>query len=406
MIQDRMTRAGRWGPRLAPVLVAGNLLLLVMTVGIAAVVGMHGGTGNWVMVPVWFAVGSVLVLRRPDNAIGWVLSLGVLCWLLSAPLSGYAQYGYWEADGALPGLRLAFWLATWTWVPGYTLVLPLMLLWFPNGRPPSPRWRPVAWALLLGTGLLMIQYTMISWIDSDEFPALPAGVENPIHSPAIAPLLEVLVIGGAILVIPALLASMASLVVRFRRSRGVERQQLKWVTYAAAVGVGLFMSGNFTTRLPFISWELVSTIAATIFPVAIALAVLRYRLYDIDRVISRTVTYATLTIVLVGVYVGGVVGVGRALQGLTGGAGGDLIVAATTLVVAALFQPARRRIQRLVDRRFNRSRYDAQRTIETFGQRLRDEVDLESLAGDLRSVVEETVRPRSIGLWLPEEAVR
>lgn len=398
MIPPRETRVRRWAPGLALVLVVANLLALVLTVGLGALTGSGGWSEQWAIVPVWFAVGSLLVLRRPDNAIGWVLSLGVLCWLSSSTLGRYALYGFWRADVDLPALHLAYWLSTLTWLPGYTLVLPLVALWFPNGRPPSPRWRPVAWAAVLGTGLLMVQYTMISWVDNGEFPALPTGVENPLHTPASEPLLEVLVIAGGALVIPALLASMASLVARFRGSGRVERQQLKWVTYAFVVGVGVFLSGDLLTRLPFVSWAAISTIAADLFPIAIAVAVLRYRLYDIDRLLSRTVTYTALTAVLAGVYVTGVFGVGRALQGVTDGAGGDLLVAATTLAIAAMFQPARRRIQRVVDRRFNRARYDAAVAVAAFGQRLRDEVDLEALSLELSGAATRTLAPSHVSV--------
>jgi hypothetical protein len=387
--------------RLARAVVACNLALLAFAVGVGAVIGWDGGSEHWVIAPVWLVVGSMLVLRRPDNAIGWVLSIGVLCWLASAAFGRYAVYGFWHAEGGLPGMHLAFWLSTWTWVPGFTLVLPLAALWFPDGRPPSPRWRPVGWAAMLGTTLLIVQYTMISWVDNGEFPALPAGVENPLHSPAFAPFLETFVIAGGVLVVPALVASLASLVVRFRRSKGVERQQLKWATHAVAVGVVLFLSGNLLTRLPLISWAVVSAVAASLFPIAIAVAVLRYRLYDIDRIIRRTVTYATVTLLLIGLYAAGVVGLGAVLRGIAGGSGGDLVVAASTLLVAAAFSPLRQRVQAVVDRRFNRARYDAQRTVEAFAQRLRDEVDLAVLRGDLIEVVGETIHPRSVGLWTP-----
>jgi hypothetical protein len=387
--------------RLARALVTCNLALLAFAVGVGAVIGWDGGAEHWAILPVWLVVGSILVLRRQDNGIGWLLSIGVLCWVGSAAFGRYAVYGFWHAEGGLVGSHLAFWLSTWIWVPGFTLVLPLAALWFPDGRPPSPRWRPVGWAVTIGTSLLIVQYTMISWVDNDEFPALPVGVENPLHVPAFAPLLEGFVIAGAVLVLPALVASLASLVIRFRRSTGVERQQLKWATYAVGVGVGLYLSGNLLTRLPFVSWAVVSAAAATLFPIAIAVAVLRYRLYDIDRIISRTVTYATVTLLLVGLYAAGVVGLGTALRGVTGASGGDLVVATSTLLVAAAFGPLRRRVQAIVDRRFNRARYDAQRTVDAFAQRLRDEVDLAVLREDLIEVVGETIHPRSVGLWTP-----
>jgi hypothetical protein len=388
--------------RLAGGVVALNFALLSFAVGLAAAVGWDGGADQWVIVPVWFVVGSMLVLRRPGNAIGWLLSLGVVCWLSSAAFGRYAIYGFWHAEGELPAIHLAFWLSTVTWVPGYTLVFPLVALWFPDGRPPSPRWRPVGWALMLGTALLVVQYTMLSWVDNGEFPALPVGVENPLHSPAVAPILEVLVVAGAGLILPALFGSVAALIVRFRRSRGVERQQLKWMTYAVAVGVALFASGNLLTRLPFISWAAVGAVIGTLFPIAIAVAVLRYRLYDIDRVVSRTVSYLVLSVLLGGLYAIGVVVLGGLVRSVSDGGGGDLVVAASTLAVAAAFQPLRRRVQGLVDRRFNRARYDARRTVEELASRLRDEVDLDLLAASVERVARSTIQPTHASIWFAE----
>jgi hypothetical protein len=400
-----LTASGR-SARLARAVVALNLVLLAGTVALATVIGWDGGSEHWVILPVWLAVGSVLVLRRPDNTIGWVLSLGVLCWLMSSAAGRYAVYGFWHAEGGLPGSHLAFWLSTVTFVPGLTVVVPLVALWFPDGRPPSPRWRPVGWAVMLGTALLILQYAMISWVDNGEFSALPAGVENPLHTPAVAPLVEMLVIASAALILPALLASIAALIVRFRRSEGVERQQMKWMTYALTVGVGLYLSGNLLTRLPLVSWAAVSALAATLFPVAIAVAVLRYRLYGIDRLISRTLGYGLLTLTLAGVYVASVVGLGTIARTTTEGGGGDLVVAASTLAVAALFQPLRRRVQGLVDRRFNRARYDAQLIVDTLAQQLRDEVDLDELRRSLLAAVSDTVAPTGTTVWLRTEVHR
>jgi hypothetical protein len=390
----------RTGRGRAIALTAVNVALFVMLIGLVLVSSWEGGQEHWFILPIWLAVGSVLILRRPDNAVGWVFSLGVLAWVTSGVLGLYASYGFWQSPIELPGLRVAYWLSTWTWVPGLILVPTLGVLLFPAGRLPSRRWRPVAWAALVGTGLLMAQYTMVSWIGNDEFPPPAPGVENPLHVPGLAPYLEAVVLAGGVLIIPAVLASFASLVVRFRRAVGVERQQLRWVTFAVTVSIVLYLSGPLLVQLPLVNWAALSSVAFNLFPIAMGVAVLRYRLFEIDRVISRTVSYALVTLLLAGVYVVGVVGLGALARGLGLTQGGDLVVAASTLAVAALFHPVRRRVQGVVDHRFDRAHYDAARTVDAFGQRLRDEVDLEALSDELRVVAVRCLAPAHASLFL------
>lgn len=377
-----------------------NASLLVIVLTLVLVSSWQGGEEHWFILPIWLAVGSLLVLRRPDNAIGWVFSIAVLCWLLGSALGQYAVYGFWHAPVDLPGLRLAYWLSTWTWVPGLTLVPTLGVLLFPDGGSPSRRWRPVGWAALAATAALMAQYMFVSWVDNDEFPPPAPGVENPLHTSALEPYLEATVVVAGAALVPVLLACLASLVVRYRRSTGIERLQLRWVTFAVTVGICLYLAGDLVTRLPSVDWALVSAAALNLFPVAVAIAVLRYRLFEIDRLISRTVSYAAITLLLAGVYVLGVVGLGAVARGIGVGGSGDLVVAASTLAVAALFQPVRRRVQDTVDQRFDRARYDAVSTVDAFGQRLRDEVDLEALSEELRAVAVRSLAPEHASLVL------
>jgi hypothetical protein len=271
-------------------------------------------------------------------------------------------------------------------------------------RLPSLRWRWPARAAGAGIGLAMLAYTLAPWQGNDEFAVVPAGVDNPLRETALGAMHDPLLVVALPLILAGIVTGVAALVVRYRRARAGERQQLKWAELGGVTSVTIYLTGDLTTRVPGIEWWLVTLVAAVVFPVTILVAVLRYRLYDIDRLVSRTVSYLALTALLAGVYVAGVVVLGGLARSLTGGGGGDLVVAASTLVVAALFVPARRRIQALVDRRFNRDRYDAQRTVEGFGQRLRDEVYLIVLVADLRSAVTSTLQPRTIGVWFrPEE---
>jgi hypothetical protein len=263
---------------------------------------------------------------------------------------------------------------------------------FPTGRLLSPRWRPVAW--LAGTATAA--FTVLAALQANLGPvgdpliANPigvAGLENPEES----------TVGVALLVLLTVLMLVAfgSLVLRFRRSRGEERQQLKWFTYAAAL-LPLFVLADF---LPGAVGDLASAVPIVVLPVAAGIAILRYRLYDIDRLINRTLVYGLLTALLAGVYAGAVLILGQ----LFGGVARDppsWAVAGATLAVAALFQPARRRIQAVVDRRFNRRKYNTAQTIEAFSARLRDQVDLDTLSAEVLAVVDQTMQPTTASLWL------
>jgi hypothetical protein len=276
--------------------------------------------------------------------------------------------------------------------PTIALALIFTPLLFPTGRLLSPRWRPVAWLAGAATAALMVLGALGPELDlaRDRVIANPIGVAwagNPAESTVDLTLSVLLVMSG--------LAAAVSLVLRFRRSRGEERQQLKWFTYAVAL-LPLFALADF---LPYSGGSLLSAVPLVLLPVAVGIAILRYRLYEIDRLINRTLVYGLLTALLAGISAGAVLVLGQVF----GGVGTDppsWAVAGATLAVAALFQPARHRIQAVVDRRFNRRKYDAAKTVEAFSARLRDEIDLDALSAELLAVAHQTMQPTTAALWL------
>jgi hypothetical protein len=287
----------------------------------------------------------------------------------------------WAASLAVLAAALALETAGRT-----VLFLPLL---FPTGHPPSPRWRPLAWAAGLAVAAVCVaagasQGPLGDGLADNPFPLRAAWADTLVDAVGLP------VLGGFVL------AAAASLVVRFRRSAGVERQQLKWFTYVAAVNAVLTAASALSPGLDDRVPDLVDNLPYAAVPLAIGVAILRYRLYDIDRIINRTVVYGLVTVILALGYGLGVLVLGQ----LLGRDRPSLAVAGATLGVAALFQPARRRVQVAVDRRFNRRRYDAARTIAAFSARLRDEVDLDTLAGELHTVVDQTMEPTTTSLWL------
>jgi MFS family permease len=351
----------------------------------------------------WPTIGAVIVARQPRNRIGW-LCCGV-GFLLGPAFFGqdYAWYALVHRPGSLPGGLAMGWLGSWPWFIALGLILVFVPLLFPNGHPASPRWRPIAWTAAAWLTLI--------WVGAAFSPGPLEGagaktVPNPLGiegAEAAFNLLET--IGGLGLGL-LILVSVASMVVRFRRAQGVERQQLKWFTYAAVVSVLLFLIFILTgldTRAPSLLGYVIAALWLMAIPVAIGVAVLRYHLFDIDRLINRTLVYGLLTAMLAAVYAAVVLALGQLFGGI-GTEPPSWAVAGATLAVAALFQPARRRIQQAVDRRFNRRKYDAARTVEAFAVRLRNEVDLDSLSAELAMVVDNTMQPTSVSLWLRPSA--
>jgi hypothetical protein len=339
------------------------------------------------------SVGAVLASRRPRHPVGWLL-LGLgLTVTASGVFDGYARYGLVVRPGSLP---LARWVATYSPATLYLgfVCIGWILLLTPTGSLPSPRWRwwarlsaagPPAFllALAVGPGLVIPPYDTV--IDTVTVPAL-AGV------------VDAAIAGGVVLAVAGLVAGAWSLVVRFRRATGVERQQLRWLAFAAALTVPLGMVVAIGVANDTVTGAVTSLATGgclALLPLATGAAILRFRLYDLDRIISRTLAYGLLTVLLGLGYAAVVLGFGRVL-----GQDSSLVVAAATLAVAAAFQPLRRRVQALVDRHFNRRRYDAARTVEGFAVRLRDQVDLDVLNRELLAVVDRTMQPTRASLWL------
>jgi hypothetical protein len=341
----------------------------------------------------FMVVGAVIVAHRSDNAIGRIFSAIGLLAATGALAQEYAGYAYVTRPGPRPGAILAAWYQQQWWAPMIVLIFVATPLLFPTGRLPSPRWRPVAAVAGMTTAALMgltaFQPT-IRLQDQDYW------VDNPIGLAGV-PIPETSTVGGALvgLLGACMVAAVSSLVLRFRRSQGVERQQLKWVVYA---GVLLLLTIPVGEYLPATIGDVLFGLIIAFLPVAAGIAILRYRLYDIDRLINRTLVYGLLTAILGGLYAAIVLVLGQLFGGI-GDSPPSWAVAGATLAVAALFQPARRRIQAVVDRRFNRRKYDAAKTVEAFSARLRDEVDLDTLSAELLAVADQTMQPTTASLW-------
>jgi hypothetical protein len=343
-------------------------------------------------------VGAVVAIRRPRNPVGWCFGAGALLWSLGVLSSGvYWHLAFGDPDPPAAGDYVA-WLATWTFLPAFVLLLSLVPLLFPTGAPASPRWRAVAWAAVVAGGVATLSNAFAPGpLDVADFP----WVDNPFGVPGLE--LRTLAAASFVPVGAAALAGIASLVVRYRRARGIERQQLRWVAVAACLLILFAVGGDAASSVlgSGAGWAgiLLGLLAVAI---AVAIALLRYRLYDLDVVVNRTLVYAALTAMLAATYLASVLLLQLVLSGAAGDSG--LAVAASTLAVAGLFRPARARIQQAVDHRFYRRKYDAQRTVEAFSARLRDQVDLGALEHELGTVVRETLQPAHVSLWLRDEA--
>jgi len=341
-------------------------------------------------------VGALIASHRPENPIGWIFLAEGFCYGLLSAGDEYAIYALLTNPGALPLGAEASWLGQWIWAPGLGLSLVFLPLLFPDGHPPSHRWRPVGWLGGLSIGLTVVSSTILLW--PERGPALLTGDENPSH------VVNVLVGFIALpLMLLAGLGAVISLFVRFRRTRGHERQQIKWFASAAALTlVCISVFGQSTLRgLPGVIVALSFLLVIPSIPIATGIAILRYRLYDIDLIINRTLVYGSLSASLALVYFGGVATTQAIFRALTGQEQQpQLAVVVSTLAIAALFMPLRRRIQSFIDSRFYRRKYDARKTLEAFSAKLKDETDLDALSGDLVGVVRETMQPAHVSLWL------
>src|SRR5215212_8866443 len=338
-------------------------------------------------------VGALVATKRPRNWVGWILLADGLLWTFGSVLDSYHVYAL-ARPGSVPFPVAVHALSQWLWVPAVGLFAVYLILLFPDGMLPSRRWRPLVWfsgavMVLLSAGIgKLFGLEQYPWV-SDAFPVVLA----------LLPL--------------CILASAVSLVLRYRWAGSEVREQIKWVAFAALfVGVQFVIDVGASVLLvpttasgrepPWLALlDQVGFIMFAGVPIAVGIAVLKYRLYDIDIIINRTLIYGSLTVLLVLVYFGGVTATQAIVRTITGQEElPQLVVVASTLVIAALFNPLRRHIQSFIDRRFYRRKYDAAKTLEGFSTKLRDETDLEALRGDLVGVVAETMQPAHVSLWL------
>ena len=400
---SRLARVAQ--PRLAWWLCAGSLLL--MTAGLVLLaLSRHArfppSMDRWdeqALAVLEFLgapiLGGLIASRRPANAYGWLwcaIGLGVA---LDALARGYATYGLLGRPRGLPAATTAAWATNVTWILGLGLV-PLVLLLFPDGRLPTRRWRPLAW-LTLALAVALPLETAVYPGELQFFPFLdnPVGVTGGVLGWLVHAFGQVAFFPLFLATLPAAAVALA---LRFRRARGQERQQLKWFAYAGLILVAVPIADTISP-FGFSSNRLIELLTTWPLYAAIGIAILRHRLYDIDRLLNRTLVYGLLTAILGLGYSSAVLIFGQ----LFGGVGThpqSWEVAGATLAMAALFRPARRRIQTVVDRRFNRRRYNAARTVEAFSARLRAEIDLDTLSAELLAVVDQTMEPTRVSLWL------
>jgi hypothetical protein len=336
-------------------------------------------------------VGAVLASRRPRHPVGWLLlAMGVDMGVSGAAV-GYIPYGLVVRPGALPAAGVVARIYPVT-IAAVLVALGFVLLLTPTGSPPSPRWRRWTRVLAAAVAVALVAATIAPG-SLDPLVQFVSGPLDPrVYGGALRVAIQLALLAGLLTV----LAGAGSLVTRFRRARGVERQQLRWVALAAALTGLAMVAAAVLIAVDEVNLGAWMSVIGTLFlPLAVGAAILRYRLYDLDRIISRTLAYGLLTLLLGLGYAAVVLGLGRLLP-----QGSSLAVAAATLVVAALFQPARRRVQHGVDRRFNRRRHDAAQVIEAFATRLRDQVDLDAVGGELLAVVDQTMAPTRASLWL------
>ena len=347
-----------------------------------------------VVILAYSSVGALIASYRPENAIGWLFLSGAFVWIVGELALEYGVYALITDPGALPAGAWAAWFGAWGRALGWFLIATFLLLLFPAGRLPSPRWRPLLWVVV---GFIVL-YTVSTWLSPVTTDLRLTFVRNPLGfgSRVMGLLYELVNITFPVLIV----ACGVAVIVRFRRSRGDERQQLKWFAYAVAVMTVVFVLWFSLALAGLVApSSLMYDLPLLGLPVATGIAIFKYRLYDIDVIVNRTLVYGSLTVMLIALYFGGIVLLQSAFVVLTGERS-TLAVVASTLLIAALFSPMRRRIQRVIDRRFYRRKYDARKTLETFSAKLRDETDLEALNDELVGIIKETMQPTHVSLWL------
>jgi hypothetical protein len=357
--------------------------------------------------PVVFAiVAALIVSRQPRNALGWVLMVPVGLYVVGGPIASYIESLAPSPPEPTVPIVLMAWFNGWNWL---LLIIPLLfiMLLFPNGQPPTPRWRWVGVAAIVWAALFVVLTVLLQQINSATTPNLV--FDNPIGVLEQDTVERLRLIGVWIVGLLALVVACAvALFVRYRRANATEREQIKWLLYACAlflvVYVGDFVGGlGGKSSVGGYIWGVFFGLSVIALPAAIGIAILKYRLYDIDVVINRTLVYGPLTATLVALYFVGIVVLQRFFVVLTGQQS-TLAVVASTLLIAALFNPLRRRIQAFIDRRFFRSKYDARKTLEDFSVKLRDETNLQALSNEVVGVVKETMQPAHVSVWLRPDA--
>ncbi len=360
--------------------------------------GLLSDIFNALVLLAFATVGALIASRRPQNPIGWIYCIGTLLWALGNFMKEYAVYALITVPGSLPAGALMGVFGGWAGAMGWFLMLTFLLLLFPNGHLPSPRWRPLA-RLIVG---LLVAFTITFLLaPTNQSDTRLAAVRNPLGisgAQDLLNLLNTLIVLGLMVTI---IACIVAVVLRFRRARGDERQQLKWFAYGTTLSILMLIIIAFSV---FSNVNISGTffyLSVVCIPISAGIAMLRYRLYDIDVLINRTLVYSSLTVLLVGLYVGLVLALQALVRSVTGSLSQQpLVIVASTLVIAALFQPLRRRIQAFIDRRFYRRKYDAAKTLAAFSATLRNEVDLNQLREHLIAVVKETMQPAHVSLWL------
>jgi hypothetical protein len=385
---------------LAVALTGLSLLLLAMNLSHPNTHVFDWWLGNATVV-IDVTVGAIVASRRPENPVGWLLCLFGVVVGTSSFASQYAIYALLAQPNALPAGEAMAWLAAWQ-LPIMIGLQWIYILLFPTGRLPSRRWKWLAWLIVtfVLVGVILSAFSFDAYLGSLD------PIRNPLGIEGFTGIYKALLYA----VFPWLLIAVAlAVLLRLRRAAGVERQQVKWFAYAAAIFAiaGVLNVSTLAIDVPlWVEWAnlVIFPVAGTTIPIAIGIAILRYRLYDIDLLINRTLVYGLLTVTLVALYVGGIVVLQRLFVLLTGPRS---TVVASTLLIAALFTPLRRRIQSFIDRRFYRRKYDARKTLEAFSAKLRDETDLDALSDDLVGVVRETMQPAHVSLWFrPEMAAK
>jgi hypothetical protein len=335
----------------------------------------------------FLTVGVLIMAHIPRHPIGWIFCVIGINFGLNNLLNSYAERAI-DSPNGLPGGAIAAWFG-WLWIINLFLLGTYLLQFFPTGRLPSPRWRPLAW--LTGVGIFIVWFA--EYFAPGQLPDFER--ENPFGIAAARDLLAVADVIGLVLTALCALLSVASVVVRFRHAQQIERQQIKWFAFAVSLLLPYMI---FASQVELAPTDYGFALVIALTPASVGLAILRYRLYEIDRIINRTLVYSLLSAILVGADLLLIATIEQLFQPIASGS--DLVVAGSTLAVAAFIQPLRRRIQSTVDRRFYRHKYDATRTLEAFSARLRDEIDLATLTTELQATVIETMQPEHVSLWL------